>query len=587
MRKKRSFLSLFWVRLAVLLVATGVLASGIYWIIRNDTFHSNDADEMFGQEMMKTFSDKAAYEKGGTRYKPLATGTGKHQWLAAIKSYDRIMPVALGEDGYWGVYDYKNDTVLAEYSDNCFTIGLTFRDNGEKKTEYSYVLAEEQMDIFMPLMKNTGAERLSSDVYITCGYVKGNRFMIEKYRIGVTGKDVTLPCENADRWEHFVLEIVDHPEAEDKEYNRETYWAGPHQMYGVLHGYEIASPGCLINASSYATAFDDEETPVSGKIDENVKKEAKKRLDECVQQYWGDGDGYTFKEGSASTGTVHEGALATDRIWMVDSFCDGENIYGFVYTVNWDSKELRTIFWELMLAAGMLSLVGAVLWANVSYTRYKIQREMFAYRTMVTNTMAHDLKSPLMAISGYVENIMENTNPEKNEHYLKEISKKTVYMNHLIENTLELAESEEMVVEKKSSLELRDCISEILDDFADRVEEKKLSVMVDGRKQVECDANAMRIALRNVVENAVKYAEENGKIVILLQEKAIVVKNTSRPVEMDGDKLFEAFVKDDASRTGAKGNGLGLAIVKSICEAHGYTPTADYDEGMFTLTIQF
>ena len=226
--------------------------------------------------------------------------------------------------------------------------------------------------------------------------------------------------------------------------------------------------------------------------------------------------------------------------------------------------------WILIAAAVFAVLSGiAVLSSVFAYQKLLYFYRNEDYRIALMNSLAHDLKTPLTVMSGFAENLKANIQTEKKEEYADGILQNTAYMNNIITDVLMLskAENEGKTIRKKTDLvELFKASGE---EFAEQIKSKNLTVMYEKSYVRKADAVMMRRACDNLLGNAVKYTKEGGTIRIYPVDKpfyhVFVIENFPiDPVKGESKKLWEAFVKDDESRSDVSGNGLGLAIVRSI-----------------------
>lgn len=246
--------------------------------------------------------------------------------------------------------------------------------------------------------------------------------------------------------------------------------------------------------------------------------------------------------------------------------------------------------WECLLSySALLAAVLALAFVttNVSYMNQKNFYEMNEYRKTITNTMAHDLKSPLMVISGYAENLMEQDLSEKAKRFTKSIMENTEYMNRLIEKSLELSKVESGNIKlNRENLNLREISQGLVSNYNSQLEERGLKVQINGECAVNADRISMKEVLDNLIGNAVKYATEDSEIEIRMSEKTYEVSNVSAAeFDMDANELMKPFVKGDNSRTGKKGSGIGLTIAKNLCRQHGYKLSLECEDGIFTARI--
>ncbi len=239
-----------------------------------------------------------------------------------------------------------------------------------------------------------------------------------------------------------------------------------------------------------------------------------------------------------------------------------------------------------VIVCALGSLIAFVL-AKVTYAGLKAHYDMEDYRKNLMNTMAHDLKSPLMSISGYAENLEANIAPEKQSHYVKEIQDNVKYMNRVVESVLELAKVESGNLQLNTeAVDLEKLISDVRERYEKRLEEKKLQVVTEGGAVWKADQRLMLQVMDNLLENAVKYATPGSTVRVLLSEKEVEINN---PCDTDlsdvADRLCEPFVVGSKSRSGKTGTGMGLAIVKNICELQGYSLQVRFGDGLFLVKI--
>ncbi len=219
-----------------------------------------------------------------------------------------------------------------------------------------------------------------------------------------------------------------------------------------------------------------------------------------------------------------------------------------------------------------LGILLSLLTAKLSYAKLKAGYDMEDYRKNLTNTMAHDLKSPLMSISGYAENLRDNLNTEKQPYYTQAILNNVQYMNGIIESVLYLSKMEEGKLNlKKQSVHIRELFEKLVADREVSLQERELKVEMAGDVVLEADATLLEQLLCNLLDNAVKYASKNTAICVMMMDKEISIQNAcEEDLSSMEDTLCQPFVVGDTTRSNRKGSGLGLAIAKNICELHGF-----------------
>jgi two-component system phosphate regulon sensor histidine kinase PhoR len=213
-------------------------------------------------------------------------------------------------------------------------------------------------------------------------------------------------------------------------------------------------------------------------------------------------------------------------------------------------------------------------------------KEMEAFRREFLGDVSHELKTPIFAIEGFVETLLDGAldDPKVNRKFLQKARKHAERLSHLVSDILIISQIEsgdlEMSNEKFSIHEL---IHEVLDSLAYKFTKKgrdiSYRVIADGLENSMVSADKQRIdqVLRNLIDNAVKYGDAKGVVTIILARheqdphKLVVKVNDNGPgIEKQHQaRLFERFYRVDKSRSRDKGGtGLGLAICKHLIEAH-------------------
>jgi signal transduction histidine kinase len=200
-------------------------------------------------------------------------------------------------------------------------------------------------------------------------------------------------------------------------------------------------------------------------------------------------------------------------------------------------------------------------------------------KTEFITAFTHDLGAPLAAIKGYTELVrIDGQVTDRQEDDLGAIVMAADQMKTLIEDLLELTRIESIKELKREAIKLNDTISSTVSSFMPIAEGKKLELRIEGQNgPVVIDGNPALIAraIDNLVENAIKYTSEGGKVSVSLQVQAsevlISVSDTGPGIPaQDLPRVFDKFFRAQATKDGEiYGSGLGLSIVKSIAEQHG------------------
>lgn len=199
-------------------------------------------------------------------------------------------------------------------------------------------------------------------------------------------------------------------------------------------------------------------------------------------------------------------------------------------------------------------------------------------RTEFVANASHELKTPLTSIKGFSELLASGmvSNPEKTEEYLSLIHSETDRMISLINDILRLSELESISEDSgKSSVSLLAVAEEVKRSLAPQAAEKNVSVSVNGADGIlEANRDRMMELELNLIDNAIKYNRDGGKVDIMISERkdAVVfyVRDTGIGIPPEArERVFERFYRVDKSRSRKiGGTGLGLSIVKHIVELY-------------------
>lgn len=198
-------------------------------------------------------------------------------------------------------------------------------------------------------------------------------------------------------------------------------------------------------------------------------------------------------------------------------------------------------------------------------------------RSFIAN-VSHELRTPMTTISGFIDGVLDGTIPEeKHDYYLRIISGEIKRLARLVHSMLNLAriEAGELSINPQA-FDITKLVCDSIFTFEQKIDDKKVTVegLEVGKIMVCADTDMIHQVLYNLIENAVKFVNENGTISFKYRvdgaKTYISVKNTGAGIaKEDLPKVFERFYKADKSRSAdIKSVGLGLHIVRSIVDLH-------------------
>lgn len=210
--------------------------------------------------------------------------------------------------------------------------------------------------------------------------------------------------------------------------------------------------------------------------------------------------------------------------------------------------------------------------------------------------LAHDIKTPLTSMIGYLSMLSEikDMPQEQRNRYIDIALDKSYRLEYLINELFDVARfNSEKIVLEKEEINLNLMLEQIADDFYPTLKEmnKKINFTSDEKTILYADPDKLSRVFNNLIKNAVNYSKENTDIdiSILNKENQATVKITNKGKQIPKeklDKIFEKFYRLDSSRTSKTGgSGLGLAIAKEIVELHGGRIYAESDMKETTFSV--
>lgn len=245
---------------------------------------------------------------------------------------------------------------------------------------------------------------------------------------------------------------------------------------------------------------------------------------------------------------------------------------------------------EILKAAAVIIFAAfafAFIPATISYNIKKRRFEIFEYRRKMIDAMAHDLKTPMAALSAYSENLSNNIATDKKEYYAGKIEEKVSQMNKMVGDILEFSKSENSsITVDKIEVDVASVISGILADNEHALAERSLTVNYDKKSVViKTDKKLFEQAVSNLINNAVLYSKEGTTIDITCTSDLLTITNVSAEKLEDVKSLKQAFAKGSLSR-GSKGTGLGLAIADNNLAMLKYKLDVRSDGDKFITTVK-
>ncbi len=248
--------------------------------------------------------------------------------------------------------------------------------------------------------------------------------------------------------------------------------------------------------------------------------------------------------------------------------------------------------WYMLVELAVIALIGLVVWLvyrrrlgrDFSDLNDQIDKEKVKYRAMkqqMTNNIAHELRTPVSSIRGYLETLSSNPDidPERRKQFIDRAYAQSIRLSDLIRDIALLTKIEEGRGSLDTEvLNVREIVSDVLEQYKDRIRENGVNVenLLSHGLEISGNRTLVTAIFSNLIENSLKYAGDHVTIHIELTACRNFVYSfkyydTGRGVPAEHRKrIFERFYRVSEGRTrDAGGSGLGLSIVRNSVDFHG------------------
>ncbi len=223
-------------------------------------------------------------------------------------------------------------------------------------------------------------------------------------------------------------------------------------------------------------------------------------------------------------------------------------------------------------------------WGEKRNEEIELLKKNEAYRKEFLQNLAHEFKTPIFSIQGYVDTLLNGAmeEPEVRKKFLENAAKNVERLVNLMTDLDEISKLErgEQLLYKQNFI-IQDLLREVFESISIKTTEKKITPFIkkgcESPITVFADKEKIRMVLINIIENASKYGRTSGSIMASIyktDEKHVLVEISDDGIGIEEEhlpRIFERFYRTDAGRSRDRGGtGLGLAICKHIIEAHGH-----------------
>ena len=257
-------------------------------------------------------------------------------------------------------------------------------------------------------------------------------------------------------------------------------------------------------------------------------------------------------------------------------------IYKFIYQTKATKRE--EMYYKYILPQKSIDEVREDVenWAKQQKAELEVLQQNEAYRREFLQNLAHEFKTPIFAIQGYVDTLLSGAmhNPGTQQRFLQNTAKNVDRMVTLVSDLDEISklESGEQPLYKENFI-IQDLIREVFETLSIHASQKRIHCSIkkgcESPITVFADKEKIRQVVNNLVENAIKYGKAEGQITASIYNtdgKRVLIEFSDDGIGIAEEhlpRIFERFYRTDRGRSrDVGGTGLGLAICKHIIEAH-------------------
>lgn len=225
-----------------------------------------------------------------------------------------------------------------------------------------------------------------------------------------------------------------------------------------------------------------------------------------------------------------------------------------------------------------------------SFLKEMTQKVKNDYRTLkeFTENASHEIQTPLSIANGKLELLMEDNNLGDEQLQLITNAQSSIKRLSSLSSSLTLlTKIDNYEFRSMGKVNISKLLCQLISDFKEFIEMRQIELEYHVKDDIEVVANLslLPILFNNLIKNAINHnLEQNGQIIITLNDLYFQIKNTGSPLKTDPEKLFERFKKES---TNDKSLGLGLSIVKKICDVSNFDVSYQFHTPYHVVQITF
>ena len=217
----------------------------------------------------------------------------------------------------------------------------------------------------------------------------------------------------------------------------------------------------------------------------------------------------------------------------------------------------------------------------------KVRTDYQALKEFSENA-SHEMQTPIAIIQAKLEILLEGGDLNENQINQLVTAQNTLKRLSSLGSSLSLiTKIENKEFSEEEEVDVHETLSRMLEEFKELFELKSLEVTTTYETKdlvIRVNKVLFELLLTNIINNAIRHNLKNGKVIVTINERELVIANSGAELEMPPNELFRRFKKSNQS---SQSIGLGLAIVKEICELYDYHISYSYQNKLHTVRINF
>lgn len=216
----------------------------------------------------------------------------------------------------------------------------------------------------------------------------------------------------------------------------------------------------------------------------------------------------------------------------------------------------------------------------------KRNREVFLQQKEFIENASHELQTPIAIFQSKLDNLMQKSELSESEaETLLELEQTAKRMARLNKNLLLLSKIDNDQFNETEEIDLSKLAKRLMSNLKPTADVDDISIQTSlAPLSIKANSTLTEVLLTNLFHNAIRHTTPNGKVVVEIVDRKLIVSNTGNPLKMNPEKMLERFSKEGKSENNS---GLGLAIVKKICDTCSFELDYRFQSGIHTFSVSF